>query len=368
MDITSYLLGKKAGSGGTANLQNKSITITENGTTTVNPDTGYDGMKKVDVSVSGILDTSDANATSSDIALGKSGYVNGIKVNGDVPIGSSSMATNYASDNVGIYLDELKVDTTQGNRNQFFYTGDKISVLAPLSSVATVVGATAEKIKKDEVICGITGTYEAGGSSHDWSAIGYSSEPTPINDGYTYAKSIYDNWDSNITNYSSKYYQDYNLVYMPLVDTSKGTMFSSTFYDCKSLQYVPQIDTSKATGIGSMFSGCNSLKKVEQLDLSTAVAVNGMFTSCYSLTNLGGLKDLGKAYLTSRAANYNSYTMDLSASTLLTHDSLMNVINNLYDIATKGCNTQSLRLGATNLAKLSSAEIQIATDKGWTVS
>ena len=46
----------------------------------------------------------------------------------------------------------------------------------------------------------------------------------------------------------------------------------------------------------------------------------------------------------------------------------MNVINNLYDIATKGCNAQLLYLGSTNLAKLSAEEIAIATNKGWTVS
>ena len=46
----------------------------------------------------------------------------------------------------------------------------------------------------------------------------------------------------------------------------------------------------------------------------------------------------------------------------------MNVINNLYDIKTKGCKVQDLRLGATNLAKLTAEEIQIATDKGFNVS
>ena len=36
---------------GSANLQEKSITITENGTTPINPDTGYYGMSKVNVTV-----------------------------------------------------------------------------------------------------------------------------------------------------------------------------------------------------------------------------------------------------------------------------------------------------------------------------
>ena len=93
-----------------------------------------------------------------------------------------------------------------------------------------------------------------------------------------------------------------------------------------------------------------------------------MFGSCGRLANLGGLENLGQAYLTTAAANYNNYTLNLSSCSQLTHDSLMNVINNLYDIATKGCNTQKLQLGSTNLAKLTEDEIQIATAKGWTVS
>ena len=45
MDITSYLLGKESGGGGT--LQEKSVTITENGTAHVTADTGYDGLSEV---------------------------------------------------------------------------------------------------------------------------------------------------------------------------------------------------------------------------------------------------------------------------------------------------------------------------------
>jgi surface protein len=50
MDVTSYLLGKQAGGGGgQPTLQEKEITITENGTTSVVADTGYDGLSEVEI-------------------------------------------------------------------------------------------------------------------------------------------------------------------------------------------------------------------------------------------------------------------------------------------------------------------------------
>ena len=93
-----------------------------------------------------------------------------------------------------------------------------------------------------------------------------------------------------------------------------------------------------------------------------------MFFACYALTTLGGFQNLGMAYDTSKSANYTYYRLNLSTSPKLTHDSLMNVINGLYDIKSKGCNPQSLVLGSTNLAKLTAEEIAIATNKGWNVS
>lgn len=62
MDIISYLLGKKKGGGGGTpiNNQNKNITITENGTTSVSADAGYTGLGTVGITtnVSGGADLS----------------------------------------------------------------------------------------------------------------------------------------------------------------------------------------------------------------------------------------------------------------------------------------------------------------------
>lgn len=196
----------------------------------------------------------------------------------------------------------------------------------------------------------------------------------------------------SITSLYCMFYYCGSLKIVPSYNTNKITDFRMMFCGCSSLTEVPCFDMSSATHIGSMFNGCSKLVScpqfqtnlvvdmssmfghcplltdIPELDASSCANVSSMFTGCYALTNFGGLKNLGQAYLTSRSANYSSYKLDLSYSTNLTHDSLMNVINNLYDIATAGCNTQQLVLGSTNKAKLTSEEIAIATNKGWTVS
>lgn len=130
------------------------------------------------------------------------------------------------------------------------------------------------------------------------------------------------------------------------------------------IKQIPLIDTSDYTRMGYMFSSYTSLTTIPLLDTNKVTDVNSMFFGCYLLTNLGGFTNLGQAYSTTQSANYLYYKLNLSDCGKLTHDSLMNVINNLYDIATKGVATQQLVLGSTNLAKLTAEEIQIATEKG----
>ena len=149
------------------------------------------------------------------------------------------------------------------------------------------------------------------------------------------------------------------------------------FYNCSylsNLTFGNNFNTSNVTDMGSMFAGCQMLEalNISNWDMGKITKISNFLYNPYgtkSLTTLNFGYDLGKGYLTTASANYNNYTLDLSSQTLLTHDSLMSVINNLYDIATAGVQPQKLVLGATNLAKLDAAtEVSIATAKGWTVS
>ena len=198
---------------------------------------------------------------------------------------------------------------------------------------------------------------------------------------------------TKITNAQNMFYDCKNLVDIPDIDTSLCKNFNTSFCNCYAITCVNNIDTSNATDMGNMFSGCSKLEQVRNLLTSNVKYFNYMFSYCSSLkiideldasscafinymfngtksyfTDFGGLKDLGKAYLTTQSANNSAYTLNLSTCPALTHDSLMNVINNLYDIASIGVQPQKLQLGSTNLAKLTDEEKAIATNKGWSIS
>lgn len=179
---------------------------------------------------------------------------------------------------------------------------------------------------------------------------------------------------SNVTNMSNMFYYCLKATNFPQINTSKVTDMSSMFCDCDSMKNAPELNTSKATNMQKMYYSCNALESVPELDASNCKSVYDMFYYDKKLLNFGGLKNLGKAY-TQKSTNYSYYTLDLSYSTLLSYESLMNVINNLYDlnltydVANGGTlYRQTLKLGTTNKAKLTEEEIAIATNKGWNVT
>lgn len=173
---------------------------------------------------------------------------------------------------------------------------------------------------------------------------------------------------SKVTNMTRTFGQCTNLTEIPLFDTRSATNMSDLFYDCRKLQEIPALNTSNATNVSEMFMSCTNLKTVPQLNFGKVTNVSRIFYYMRSIVNLGGFLNLGNAYAPNQSANNSFYTLDLSTQDNITHDSLMNVINDLYDIANKGVMPQSLILGSANLAKITAEEIQIATDKGWEVS
>lgn len=172
---------------------------------------------------------------------------------------------------------------------------------------------------------------------------------------------------AKVTDMSTMFDVCKNLEEIPLLDTSNVTNMHEMFGNCELLRTIPELNTVSVSSMPSMFINCSSIKDIPLLEASSVTNVWQIFDGCELLENLGGLKNLGQAYPTTATANDGWYSLVLSKCPLLTHDSLMNVINNLYDIKSKGVKPQTLQLGDTNKAKLTAEEIAIATNKGWNV-
>ncbi|MBR6640921.1 MAG: BspA family leucine-rich repeat surface protein [Clostridia bacterium] len=201
---------------------------------------------------------------------------------------------------------------------------------------------------------------------------------------------------SNCQNMNSMFYQCNALEEAPLLNTSKVTNTAQMFSSCSSLETIPQYDLRKATNTSNMFAFCYKLKTVPDLncekstnmynmfaycseltsvgeiDCSSCTAINGIFQNNTKITYLGGLKNIGAGYLATQSANNMNYRVDISKAVELTEQSVINVLLGLFDIATKGCKTQTCIVGPTNLAKLTSdagkQALAQAQSYGWTIS
>ena len=350
-------------------LNGETVSITPSTSAqTITPSSGHNGITEVNVAA--VTSSIDSNIQVGNIKkdvsiLGVTGTLNeGITPTGELAITSNGTynVTDYASANVNVPEKQLgtKTITTNGTYNASDDNLDGYSEVEVETSGVDIndyyltSGSYSEirkYIKKIPLI--------------DTSAV---TNMYSMFSGCVELRAIPQLNTSAVTNMSSMFHNCGYLKTIPQLDTSSVTNMNNMFYFCPSLITIPQLDTSNVTDTSVMFYNCQSLTTIPQLDLSKVTNVRSMFVWCYALTTLGGFQNLGMAYNTTASANNGNYTLKLSDSSKLTHDSLMNVINNLYDIKTKGCNPQQLILGSKNLAKLTAEEIAIATEKGFNVS
>ena len=167
---------------------------------------------------------------------------------------------------------------------------------------------------------------------------------------------------SKVTNMNILFENCSNLTSVPLFDTSKVTDMGNMFITCSNLTTIPALDTSKATNIGGMFAHCSRLESLPLLDFGSVTSYSYVFgfSNISTLTTLGGFKNL--------KINWTSNGLNLLPN--LTYQSVMNVINNLYDFRANGdtTTTRTLKLNSKSLNLLSDDDKAIATSKGWILS
>lgn len=157
-------------------------------------------------------------------------------------------------------------------------------------------------------------------------------------------------------------YSDFKEI--PWFDTSSRTDFNSLFYECHNLETIPPLNTQAAQDMSGMFVNCISLKSVPLLNCNNVLRITGLFgfRDNPNLTDLGGFQNFGRM---PEMVSISGFFLDFTLLPNLTHESLMNVINNLFDRASVGYSTISLKFGNVNIAKLSEAEIAVCTNKGY---
>lgn len=361
-----------------ANLQDKVVNPSVN-EQIINADFGYDGLNNVTINpVTKDIDSDikPENIKNGVDILGVTGSLEEKKEEEE-----KSVALDMLSGNQIIIPTENKVLSKVTIEKPSTLISDNIKNGVDIGGV---IGTLKDKTLGTKTITA-NGTYKATDDNLDgYSEVNVETSGVDISEYWetTITKSknrIYNNIKripeidtSNLTSTSYLFANCLSLIEVPLIDTSNSTNFSNMFQSCESLIEMLPIDTSKATNMNRMFYGCYQLKKLPKLNTSNVTDVGEIFFASRALINLGGFENLGQAYSTSQSANTSYYNLDLHYSSNLTEQSLINVLNNLYDIKTKGCNVQQVVLGSSNISKLTSEEGQQALTQaqnyGWNIS
>lgn len=178
-----------------------------------------------------------------------------------------------------------------------------------------------------------------------------------------------EDWDvSNVTHFYQTFQGCENLILPDLSNwkpKNKITHLICMFDGCQQIESLDLSgwNTSEVEQFWDIFFNCKKLKNlnITGWDFSKETYRNGNtpFYGCYSLTNLQFGKNL-------------KVSTSFSHSTQLTVDSLLSIINGLYDFTGNGVTPTSLQgvltLGSENLSKLSSNQKAIATRKGWVLN
>ena len=124
----------------------------------------------------------------------------------------------------------------------------------------------------------------------------------------------------------------------------------SVFYGCSNLEFI-DLKNVKTIDVQA-FIGCTALKTLHLPATLTSIDTSA-FWGCTNLTYV----TVGEGF---------SVSLNLSASTKYTAETLHAIIENLADLT--GKDSQTLTLGTTNIAKLDEEHKTMLTDKNWVLA
>lgn len=358
--------------------EEKSVTITENGTQEVLPSVGKDALSKVVINAEIPI----KEEQSKNVEIKQNGTISVLPDEGKV-LNEVSITTNVPQDNT---LKKL-LDATKSTKDLFSsYEGDDISNLIQYNDTSEVTNMSYmyqwckstnfPQLNMSKVTNAFYMFYKCSNmttaplidlsnvqncesvfrscSSLTTCEISDFSNATTLQGLFADCSKLTNIPSQLITpktkTTSTMFYKCGELTTAPEMDTSNVTTMYKMFYDCNKLATVPLYDTSKVTDMQEMFYFNYDLETVPAFDCTNVTNMQYIFTSCRNLKSI---------LMTNIGTN-----LDISASTKFERSDLLTILNNLKTVTT----TKTLRMGTTNLAKLTDEDKAIATNKGWTLA
>ena len=381
--------GGSGGSGKPALLQEKTATIVQNGSQTIVPDEGFDGMSSVQINaaITGASSAIDFSSIGYDAEL--SAELNA-KWNDDVAY-SKTLYDAWNPSNAGaqnLYKGNTKliyapnIDTSNVTNMSSMFSGCTSLTTVPLfdTSNVTNMGYMFNKCSSLTSVP-LFNTSNVTLINHMFNGCsGLTSVPlfdtskvTNMHymfDGCSRLTSVPTYNTSNVTDMKSMFYDCSGLTSVPLFDTSNVTNMRSMFYDCSSLTSVPTFDTSNVTDVYGMFQDCSSLTTIEGITFksTTTTLIFGYYKN--SSVRKAVFKDIGTntamtTFDMSYAANWGVNTDEIQDARQSLIDSL---ITYSFDRSAAGYPTCTIKLSTNTKALLTSEEIAQITAKGYSIA
>jgi hypothetical protein len=259
-------------------------------------------------------DFTDATATASDIAKGKTAYVSTGKVTGTA--GASIKA-----------LIDLK-----GDASNLFENSQSAVDLREVLNYSDTENAT--KMKRSFYNCG----------NLQYIPLLDTKKVTTVESMFWFCKNLKEVplFDfGNVTTMQSAFDKCYNIVTVPLFDTRNVTNMTYAFKGCSRLETVPLFDTAKVEHANNVFDGCPKLKTVPYLDFRSVTSATSILDGCYEVE-------------TCLVKNIKT-NISISQCQKLTLESFIHLIYELRDTGY----SRTLTIGGTNLSKLASTYVKL---------
>lgn len=336
------------GGGGGATLQEKSVSITANGTTDVMPDEGYDGMSKVSVDVNVPSTGSLKLAPGTKLAYSK-----------------WTEWPNYDFSEVGT------------DWSYMFYNATNIFTEIDLKGVTNASSTFNSVLRTDSITLHNTDSITKADSAFSTAYIKSiflddTNALKSLESGrYMFnSRSIenINNWNKNTTINLSALKDAYHMFgYVkiedfPILNCSNCTNFDYMFSNSGIVTFNGAYMSSVKT-VSNMFVYCHSLVTCFGLQCGSVNNITNLFVGCEKLANISFLTDLGKAFTSAQ-------TLDFNDTDAITQESIAEIVDTVYDMTqrTDGI-TGTIKFQSAMIVNAIPEEVKTkATSKGWTIT